>query len=114
LEDAVPLFGDQASLPHAGVLLAVPLLARHGLIEAFTKVYGSCGGGLKKAVDSGLETARAACVSFRRGPSGFSLPRVLDASTSARSLLPASPSSPEHFCFISFPVSFATAKLAYL
>jgi transposase len=42
LEDAVPLFDDHASLPHAGVLLAVPLLAGHGLIEAFTKVYGSC------------------------------------------------------------------------
>jgi len=42
LEDAVPLFDDHASLPHAGVLLAVPLLARHGLIEAFTKVYGAC------------------------------------------------------------------------
>jgi transposase len=42
LEDAVPLFDDHTSLPHAGVLLAVPLLARHGLIEAFTKVYGFC------------------------------------------------------------------------
>ena len=42
LEDAMPLFGDHASLPHAGVLLAVPLLVRHGLIEAFSKVYGSC------------------------------------------------------------------------
>ena len=41
LEDAVPLFADQASLPRAGVLLAVPLLVRHGLIEAFVKVYGS-------------------------------------------------------------------------
>ena len=28
-------------LPRAGVLLAVPLLVRHGLIEAFAKVYGS-------------------------------------------------------------------------
>jgi transposase len=42
LEDAVPLFDDHASLPRAGVLLAVPLLVRHGLIEAFAKVYGSC------------------------------------------------------------------------
>lgn len=42
LEDAVPLFGDHQSLPRAGVLLAVPLLVRHGLIEAFDKVYGSC------------------------------------------------------------------------
>jgi transposase len=41
LEDAVPLFADAESLPRAGVLLAVPLLVGHGLIEAFVKVYGS-------------------------------------------------------------------------
>ncbi len=41
LDDAVPLFADHESLPRAGVLLAVPLLVRHGLIEAFVKVYGS-------------------------------------------------------------------------
>jgi transposase len=41
LDDAVPLFVDQESLPRAGALLAVPLLARHGLIDAFVKVYGS-------------------------------------------------------------------------
>jgi transposase len=41
LEDAVPLFADQESLPRAGALLAVPLLVRHGLIEVFAKVYGS-------------------------------------------------------------------------
>lgn len=41
LEDAVPLFADQESLPRAGALLAVPLLVRHGLIDAFGKVYGS-------------------------------------------------------------------------
>jgi transposase len=41
LDDAVPLFADQECLPRAGVLLAVPLLVRHGLIEAFVKVYGS-------------------------------------------------------------------------
>jgi hypothetical protein len=41
LADAVPLFADAESLPRAGVLLAVPLLVRHGLIEAFVKVYGS-------------------------------------------------------------------------
>ncbi|HMD99260.1 MAG TPA: helix-turn-helix domain-containing protein [Terriglobia bacterium] len=41
LEDAVPLFADHESLPRAGALLALPLLARHGLIEAFVKVYGS-------------------------------------------------------------------------
>ena len=42
LEDAVPLFDDHASLPQAGVLLAVPLLDRHGLIDVFAKVYGVC------------------------------------------------------------------------
>ena len=41
LEDAMPLFADQECLPRAGVLLAVPLLVRHGLIAAFVKVYGS-------------------------------------------------------------------------
>jgi len=41
LEDAVPLFADVECLPRAGVLLAVPLLVQHGLIEAFVKVYGS-------------------------------------------------------------------------
>jgi hypothetical protein len=41
LEDALPLFADHECLPRAGALLAVPLLVRHGLIEAFVKVYGS-------------------------------------------------------------------------
>lgn len=41
LEDAAPLFADADGLPRAGVLLAVPLLATHGLIDAFVKVYGS-------------------------------------------------------------------------
>jgi len=41
LEDAVPLFADAESVPRAGALLAVPLLVRHGLIEAFVHVYGS-------------------------------------------------------------------------
>jgi transposase len=41
LTDAAPLFADHESLPRAGVLLAVPLLVRHGLVEAFVKVYGS-------------------------------------------------------------------------
>ena len=41
LDDAVPLFVDAAYVPRAGVLLAVPLLVRHGLIEAFVKVYNS-------------------------------------------------------------------------
>ncbi|MCK5439018.1 MAG: helix-turn-helix domain-containing protein [Gemmatimonadetes bacterium] len=41
LDDAVPLFADAQCVPRAGVLLAVPLLVDHGLIEAFVKVYGS-------------------------------------------------------------------------
>lgn len=41
LDDAVPLFADAQCVPRAGALLAVPLLVRHGLIEAFVKVY-SC------------------------------------------------------------------------
>jgi hypothetical protein len=41
LEDAPPLFADAECVPRAGVLLAVPLLVHHGLIEAFGKVYGS-------------------------------------------------------------------------
>jgi transposase len=41
LEDAVPLFADAACVPRAGVLLAVPMLVRHGLIEAFVHMYGS-------------------------------------------------------------------------
>jgi hypothetical protein len=35
------LFAAHECLPRAGVLLAVPLLVRHGLIGAFMKVYGS-------------------------------------------------------------------------
>ena len=41
LDDAVPLFADATCVPRAGALLAVPLLVRHGLIQAFLKVYGS-------------------------------------------------------------------------
>lgn len=41
LEDALPLFADAEALPRAGVLLAVLLLVRHGLLEVFHKVYGS-------------------------------------------------------------------------
>jgi len=43
LEDASPLFADAACVPHAGALLAVPLLVDHGLIETFAKVYRSIG-----------------------------------------------------------------------
>ena len=41
LEDAAPLFADAEQLPRAGVLLAVPLLASHGVLEVFQRVYGS-------------------------------------------------------------------------
>jgi transposase len=41
LDDALPMFADVDVLPRAGVLLAVPLLVRHGLLEVFAKVYGS-------------------------------------------------------------------------
>ena len=41
LDDALPLFANAEQLPRAGVLLAVPLLASHGLLEVFQKVYGS-------------------------------------------------------------------------
>ena len=41
LDDALPMFADAEVLPRAGVLLAVPLLVRHGLLQAFAKVYGS-------------------------------------------------------------------------
>jgi transposase len=43
LEDAVPLFADAECLPRAGVLLAVPLLVRQGLVETFAQVYHSIG-----------------------------------------------------------------------
>lgn len=43
LEDAMPLFADAECLPRAGVLLAAPLLVRHGLIETFVEVYHSIG-----------------------------------------------------------------------
>ncbi len=43
LEDAMPLFAEADELPRAGVLLTVPLLVRHGLVEAFQSVYGSLG-----------------------------------------------------------------------
>ena len=41
LDDAVPLFADGECVPRAGALLAVPLLVRHGLLEAFGQVYHS-------------------------------------------------------------------------
>lgn len=39
LEDALPLFAQADHLPRAGVLLAIPLLAKTGLLEAFEKIY---------------------------------------------------------------------------
>lgn len=41
LADAKPLFADAEALPRAGVLLAVPLLERHGLVDVFGQVYQS-------------------------------------------------------------------------
>jgi hypothetical protein len=41
LEDAVPLFGDRPRQRQAGVLLAVPLLVKSGLLEAFASTYRS-------------------------------------------------------------------------
>jgi transposase len=41
LDDAMPLFADGECVPRAGALLAVPLLVRHGLLEAFGQVYRS-------------------------------------------------------------------------
>jgi hypothetical protein len=43
LFDAVPLFGDRPCLRQAGVLLAVPLLVKSGLLETFSQVYHSLG-----------------------------------------------------------------------
>lgn len=43
LDDAVPLFGDHAELPRAGVLLAVPVLQAHGGLDVFARLYGSVG-----------------------------------------------------------------------
>src|SRR5207245_101832 len=41
LADAKPLFAAAAAVPRAGVLLAVPLLERHGLVNVFGQVYES-------------------------------------------------------------------------
>jgi len=43
LDDAVPLFGNHAELPRAGVLLAVPVLQAHGALEVFGRLYGTLG-----------------------------------------------------------------------
>jgi transposase len=41
LADAAPLFAPAEHLPRAGVLLAVPLLVRNGVLSVFQEVYGS-------------------------------------------------------------------------
>jgi hypothetical protein len=41
LEDALPQFGDRPCLRQAGVLLAIPLLVKSGLLEAFASTYHS-------------------------------------------------------------------------
>jgi transposase len=41
LADAAPLFAPAEVLPRAGVLLAVPVLVRHGVLSVFQEVYGT-------------------------------------------------------------------------
>ncbi len=43
LDDAAPLFRDGASVPGAGVLLALPALLQSGVLRATHQVYGSIG-----------------------------------------------------------------------
>jgi transposase len=43
LEDAPPLFGSATTLPRAGVLLALPVLAASGVFECAQTIYGSLG-----------------------------------------------------------------------
>jgi hypothetical protein len=43
LEDAAPLFGSAASVPRAGVLLALPALVASGVFECARKIYGGLG-----------------------------------------------------------------------
>jgi hypothetical protein len=43
LEDAVPLFAPAASVPRAGVLLAIPSLVASGLLEIAERIYGTLG-----------------------------------------------------------------------
>lgn len=43
LDDAAPLFGDHEELPHAGVLLALPMLLGHGGLDVFDRLFGSIG-----------------------------------------------------------------------
>jgi len=41
LADAAPLFAPAEHLPRLGVLLAVPVLVKHGVLSVFQEVYGS-------------------------------------------------------------------------
>jgi transposase len=43
LDDAAPLFGSQANVARAGVLLAVPALVQSGVFECAQQIYGSLG-----------------------------------------------------------------------
>jgi transposase len=43
LDDAAPLFGSSANVPHAGVLLAVPALIASGIFDCAHKIYGRLG-----------------------------------------------------------------------
>ncbi|NUN92449.1 MAG: transposase [Verrucomicrobiae bacterium] len=43
LDDAAPLFGSAASVPRAGVLLALPSLIQSGVFECAQQTYGSLG-----------------------------------------------------------------------
>jgi len=43
LDDAAPLFGSRASVPGAGVLLALPALVHSGVFECAQTIYGSLG-----------------------------------------------------------------------
>jgi transposase len=43
LDDAPPLFGSAASVPRAGVLLALPVLVASGVFGCAQKIYGSLG-----------------------------------------------------------------------
>ena len=43
IDDAVPLFRDGASVPRAGVLLAIPALVDSGVFEIARSIYGSIG-----------------------------------------------------------------------
>jgi DNA-binding CsgD family transcriptional regulator len=43
LDDAAPLFCSGARVPHAGVLLALPILVKSGVLTIARKIYGSIG-----------------------------------------------------------------------